>query len=64
LSEAAIYHWVVGEKKTETGSKRQAMLIMKPVSFCKADPNQPCKDFTEADLRSLAASMQALALAS
>lgn len=36
------------------------MLTTKPLSFFKTDPNQPRKHFTEAELRSLGASMQAL----
>lgn len=36
------------------------MLTAKPLSFFKADPAQPRKDFTEADLLSLGASMKAL----
>ena len=30
------------------------MLTTKPLAFFKTDPNQPRKQFTEADLRSLA----------
>lgn len=36
------------------------MLIAKPLSFFKTDPAQPRKDFTEADLLSLGASMKTL----
>ncbi len=35
------------------------MLTTKPLAFFKADPNQPRKQFTEADLLSLGASMKA-----
>lgn len=36
------------------------MLITKPLSFFKPDPNQPRSHFTEADLRSLGESMLSL----
>jgi ParB family chromosome partitioning protein len=36
------------------------MLTAKPLSFFKTDPNQPRKQFTEADLRSLGASLKSL----
>jgi ParB family chromosome partitioning protein len=36
------------------------MLTTKPLAFFKTDPNQPRKQFTEADLRSLGASMKSL----
>ena len=36
------------------------MPTTKPVSQCKPNPNQPRKDFSEAELRSLGASMLAL----
>jgi ParB family chromosome partitioning protein len=36
------------------------MLTIKPLAFFKADPNQPRRQFTESELRSLGASMKAL----
>ena len=36
------------------------MLTTKPLAFFKTDPNQPRKQFTEADLRSLGASLKSL----
>jgi hypothetical protein len=36
------------------------MLTTKPLAFFKTDPKQPRKQFTEADLRSLGASLKTL----